>query len=161
MPISYVEMLVKARAQSIVAYGQSHVGLFNYPTKVGQQHRGLKGRNILGEVIERCHAHEIAVVIYTSLIFDRWAADNHPEWRMVTHDGKPQGEGGPARRAMPQLALSRVRARVRRRDLPELRLRGHALRHDVLAVALFLPALPEAVCRRSGRRDSAHDQLAR
>ena len=90
----YVEMLVKSRAQSIVAYGQSHVGLFNYPTKVGQQHRGLKGRNILGEVIERCHAHDIAVVIYTSLIFDRWAADQHPEWRMVTHDGKPQGEGG-------------------------------------------------------------------
>ena len=90
----YVDMLVKSRAQSIVAYGHSHVGLFNYPTKVGQQHRGLKGRNILGEVIERCHARDIAVVIYTSLIFDRWAADNHPEWRMVTHDGKPQGEGG-------------------------------------------------------------------
>lgn len=90
----YVEMLVKSRAQSIVCYGQSHVGLFNYPTKVGQQHRGLKGRNILGEMIERCHAHNIAVVIYTSLIFDRWAADNHPEWRMVTHEGKPQGAGG-------------------------------------------------------------------
>ena len=43
----YVAMLVKSRAQSIVAYGQSHVGLFNYPTQVGQQHRGLKGRNIL------------------------------------------------------------------------------------------------------------------
>ena len=90
----YVEMLVKSRAQSIVCYGQSHAGLFNYPTKVGQQHKGLKGRNILGEVIERCHAHDIAVVIYTSLIFDRWAADAHPEWRMVTHAGKPQGEGG-------------------------------------------------------------------
>jgi len=90
----YVEMLLKARAQSIVAYGHSHAGLFNYPTKVGQQHRGLKGRNILGEVIERCHKHDIAVVIYTSLIFDRWCADKHPEWRMVTHNGKPQGEGG-------------------------------------------------------------------
>ncbi len=91
---TYVDMLVKARAQSIVAYAQSHVGLFNYPTKVGQQHRGLKGRNILAEVIERCHKHQIAVVVYTSLIFDRSAADNHPEWRMVTHQGKPQGEGG-------------------------------------------------------------------
>jgi len=90
----YVEMLVKSRAQSIVAYGQSHVGLFNYPTKVGQEHKNLNGRNVLGEIIERCHAHKIAVVIYTSLIFDRWAADNHAEWRMVTHDGKIQGEGG-------------------------------------------------------------------
>jgi Hypothetical glycosyl hydrolase 6 len=93
-PERYVEMLVKSRAQSVVAYGQSHVGLFNYPTKVGRQHGGLKGRNILAEVIDRCHARDIAVVIYTSLIFDRWCADEHPEWRMVTHAGKPQGEGG-------------------------------------------------------------------
>ncbi|HEX3728130.1 MAG TPA: beta-galactosidase trimerization domain-containing protein [Pirellulales bacterium] len=91
---NYVDMLVKSRAQSVVAYAQSHVGLFNYPTKVGQQHRGLRGRNILAEIIERCHAHQIAVVVYTSLIFDRWAADTHPEWRMVTHQGKLQGEGG-------------------------------------------------------------------
>jgi hypothetical protein len=90
----YVEMLRKSRAQSIVAYGHSHVGLFNYPTKVGQQHRGLRGRNILQEIIERCHQNDIAVVIYTSLIFDRWAADQHADWRMVTHQGKPQGEGG-------------------------------------------------------------------
>ncbi|REK18160.1 MAG: hypothetical protein DWQ37_04515 [Planctomycetota bacterium] len=90
---NYVEMLVKARAQSVVCYGHSHVGLFNYPTKVGQQHRGLKGRNLLGEVIQRCHARDIAVVIYTSLIFDRWAADNHSDWRMITQAGKFQGEG--------------------------------------------------------------------
>ncbi len=90
----YVDMLVKSRAQSVVAYGHSHVGLFNYPTRVGQQHRGLKGRNILGEVIDGCHKHDIAVVVYTSLIFDRWASDQHSDWRMVTHDGKLQGEGG-------------------------------------------------------------------
>ena len=40
----YVAMLGKARAQSIVAYAMSHVGLFNYPTKVGRQHRNLEGR---------------------------------------------------------------------------------------------------------------------
>jgi Hypothetical glycosyl hydrolase 6/Lacto-N-biose phosphorylase central domain len=90
----YVEMLVKSRAQSIVCYCQSHVGLFNFPTKVGQEHRGLKGRNIVAEMIGRCHKKNIAVVLYTSLIFDRWAADNHPEWRMRTHDDKIQGEGG-------------------------------------------------------------------
>ena len=45
----YLQRLVTSRAQSIVCYAQSHVGLFNYPTKVGQQHRGLKGRNIFAE----------------------------------------------------------------------------------------------------------------
>jgi hypothetical protein len=90
----YAEMLATSRAQSIVAYCQSHVGLFNYPTMVGQEHRGLKGRNILQDIIDCCHARSIAVVLYVSLIFDRWAADTHPEWRMVTHDGGFHGEGG-------------------------------------------------------------------
>ncbi len=89
----YVQMLVKSRAQSIVCYAHSHVGLFNYPTKVGQQHRGLKGRNIVQEMIERCHAHNIAVVLYTSLIHDRWAFDEHPEWRMQKFDGTQYGVG--------------------------------------------------------------------
>ena len=90
----YVAMLVRARAQSIVAYAMSHVGLFNYPTKVGRPHKGLKERNLVREIIDACHAHQIAVQLYNSLIFDRTTADLHPEWRMRTVDGKPHGEGG-------------------------------------------------------------------
>ncbi len=90
----YVAMLAKARAQSIVAYAMSHVGLFNYPTKVGRQHKNLKGRNIVREIIERCHSHGIAVVLYNSLIFDRTTADLHPDWRMRAVDGGFHGQGG-------------------------------------------------------------------
>src|SRR5262245_48080885 len=90
----YAGRLVEAQAQSIVAYAQSHGGLFNYQTRGGQQHRNQKGRNLLGEILAACHARGIAVVVYTSLIFDRWAADRHPEWRIVTWDGKIQGQGG-------------------------------------------------------------------
>jgi len=93
-PQQYVDMLVKSRAQSVVCYCQSHVGLFNYPTKVGQQHRGLGGRNVLKEMIDLCHEKQIGVALYTSLIFDRWAGDQHPEWRMRTWENKIQGEGG-------------------------------------------------------------------
>jgi hypothetical protein len=89
----YAARLVEAKAQSIVAYGHSHAGLFNYPTKIGRQHAAQKGRNVLGEIVAACHEKGIAVVVYMSLIFDRWCADNHPEWRMVMHDGKPFGEG--------------------------------------------------------------------
>jgi Hypothetical glycosyl hydrolase 6/Beta-galactosidase trimerisation domain len=90
----YARALVEAKAQSIVAYAQSHVGLFNYPTKVGKQHAGWKGRDGFGAILAACRDKGIAVVAYTSLIFDRWAADNHPEWRIVAHDGKPMGQGG-------------------------------------------------------------------
>jgi uncharacterized lipoprotein YddW (UPF0748 family) len=82
------------RVRSRVCYCQSHVGLFNYPTQVGRQHAAFQGRNVLGEMIDACHRRGIAVQIYTSLIFDRSAADEHPEWRMRTWEGKVQGEGG-------------------------------------------------------------------
>lgn len=93
-PARYVRALVEAKAQSIVAYAQSHAGLFNYPTKVGKQHAGLKGRDVFGEVLRLCHEKKIAVVAYTSLIYDRTTADAHPDWRMVGSDGKPMGQGG-------------------------------------------------------------------
>jgi hypothetical protein len=92
--VRYADALVEAKAESIVCYAQSHVGLFNYPTAVGKQHAGWKGRDGFWEMLDACHARKIAVVAYTSLIFDRWAADNHPEWRMAAHDGKPLGAGG-------------------------------------------------------------------
>lgn len=87
-PHTYVDMLKKARAQSVVLYAHSHVGLFNYPTRVGEMHRGLKGRDIFGEVLDLCHQNGIQGVAYTSLIFDRWASDHHPEWRIQLLDGR-------------------------------------------------------------------------
>lgn len=89
----YVEALVQSRAQSIVCYAHSHVGLFNYPTKVGRQHAGLKDRDIVAEMIERCHRKGIAVVLYVSVIHDRWAADQHPDWRIIHPNGGPFGRG--------------------------------------------------------------------
>jgi hypothetical protein len=92
-PERYVAMLVQAKAQSIVAYAMSHTGLFNYPSQVGRQHRNLRGRNIVQEIINRCHARGIAVVLYNSLIYDRATADRHPEWRMKAVDGGVHGSG--------------------------------------------------------------------
>ncbi len=89
----YVEALVRSRAQSIVCYAHSHVGLFNYPTKVGRQHAGLQGRDIVAEMIERCHQRGIAVVLYVSVIHDRWASDQHPDWRIVHPNGGNFGRG--------------------------------------------------------------------
>jgi hypothetical protein len=93
-PDEYLARLVESRAQSIVCYAQSHVGLFNYPTKVGKQHAAFAGRDVIAELMSRCRSKEIAVVLYTSLIHDRWAYDQHPDWRMLRADGKPISEGG-------------------------------------------------------------------
>ena len=93
----YIGALVKAQAQSVVAYADSCVGLTFYPTQVGQMHRNLAGRDIVAEVIEGCHRAGITVAVYMSVIFERWAYDHDPDWLIYRADGKeaaPTGRNG-------------------------------------------------------------------
>lgn len=91
-PAKIVETLKKAGAQMICVKGRPHTGLANFPTKYGRQHRGLKGRDYVGEMVKLCHDNGIAVMGYFSQIFDNWAYENHPEWRMVNREGKTSRE---------------------------------------------------------------------
>ena len=84
----YVEALKDAGVQAAMVKGKPHTGLCYYPTKVGRMHRGLKGYDFLGEMIKACHANNIAVIAYVSQIFDNWAYEEHPAWRVVTAEGK-------------------------------------------------------------------------
>ena len=86
-PVDYVRLLKLADVQSTVLYAQSHTGLTNFPTKVGRQHRAMQGKNLLGQLIDECHKNKIAVQLYFSVIFDRWASDHHPDWRIKAVDG--------------------------------------------------------------------------
>ncbi|MFC1713992.1 beta-galactosidase trimerization domain-containing protein [Candidatus Poribacteria bacterium] len=88
----YLDMLTLAQVQSAVVYAHSHVGLCYFPTKVGKMHSGLKGRNILGEVIDLCHKNDIAVSVYASLIYDTWAYRNNPDWKIIDLNGNPVSE---------------------------------------------------------------------
>jgi len=91
-PENYVEMLRLCQVKSSVVYAQSHVGLCNFPTKVGRTHNGMKGKDRLKKVIELCHQQGIGVQLYFSVIFDRWAYDNHPDWRIILVNGKAAAE---------------------------------------------------------------------
>jgi hypothetical protein len=91
-PQTYVEMLRRAQVQSAVVYAHSHVGLCYFPSQVGPRHKGLRGRNFFGEVVDRCHQHGIAVVAYCSLIFDTAAYRSHPDWKIIGVDGQPVAE---------------------------------------------------------------------
>ncbi|MEM2939941.1 MAG: family 10 glycosylhydrolase [Thermoproteota archaeon] len=88
-PENYVRMLKLAGVKSAMVYANSHVGYCYWPTRTGRTHRGIKGRDVLGEIIDLCHKEEIDVIIYYSLIFNNWAYEQHPEWRIVKVDGKP------------------------------------------------------------------------
>ena len=91
-PNDYVERLRACGIQSAVVYAHSHAGHAYYPTRVGHMHSGLRGRDILAKLIERCHAHGIAVVAYYSLIYDDLAYEQHPDWRIVDAQGKDVAE---------------------------------------------------------------------
>ena len=79
-PDEFVNALARSCAQS-------HVGLFNYPTNIGKQHASLGGSDLVAELIDRCHAHGISVVLYVSVIHDRWASDQNPDWRIIHPNG--------------------------------------------------------------------------
>lgn len=91
-PEHIVEVMKEAGAQMLVVKGRPHTGLALFPTKYGRMHKGLKGRDYVGEMIELCHKNGIAVQCYFSQIFDNYAYDHHPDWRMVNGEGKGSRE---------------------------------------------------------------------
>lgn len=86
-PKHIVDTMKEAGVQMLVVKCRPHTGLALFPTKYGRMHKGLKGRDYVGEMIELCHRNNIAVQAYFSQIFDNWAYDNHPDWRMVNCEG--------------------------------------------------------------------------
>ena len=84
---AYVAALKDAGIQTAMVKAMPHTGLKHYPSKIGRMYRGFRGRDFIGEMIERCHAAGICVEIYFSQVFDNWAYDNHPDWRCVTSNG--------------------------------------------------------------------------
>ena len=88
-PEEYFENLKKAHVQNAMLYFQSHVGLCYYPTKSGKMHKGFRGKEDAMKRLSRmCRENGITVTGYYSLIYNNWAHDQHPEWRMVGSDGK-------------------------------------------------------------------------
>lgn len=92
---AYFENLKKANIESAMIYLQSHVGLCYYPTKVGKLHKGFIGKeDAIKRLIDKCRESGIAVTGYYSLIFNNWAHDTHPEWRMIDENGTSKRENG-------------------------------------------------------------------
>lgn len=86
-PEKIVETMKDAGVQMLVVKSRPHTGLALFPTKYGRMHRGLKGRDYFGEMIDLCHKNGIAVQAYFSQNFDNLAYEQHPEWRMINCDG--------------------------------------------------------------------------
>jgi hypothetical protein len=86
-PEEYVRTIADAGFEALLTQAQSEVGLCLYPTKVGQMHGALKGRDFVGEVAAQCRRRGLHVLAYISLMTDNWAYQTHPDWRFLWEDG--------------------------------------------------------------------------
>ena len=85
---NYVSLLKKAKVQTAMVYANSHVGLCYWPTENGTMHRGLKGKDFIGQMIKRFHEEDISVVVYFSLIFDNKAYEQIENCRIINEAGQ-------------------------------------------------------------------------
>jgi len=93
-PEDYVDNLRRAKIQAAMIYLQSHVGLCNFPTKSGREHKAFVNGDKISRLIGLCRKNGIKVVGYYSLIHNNRAEDDHPDWRMVDDSGKTEREKG-------------------------------------------------------------------
>ena len=87
-PKTYVVNMKRAHVQSVMIYANSHVGYCYWPTESGKVHAGINGRDILGEILQLCKQEKMDTVVYYSLVYNNWAYEQHPAWRIRNVDGK-------------------------------------------------------------------------
>jgi hypothetical protein len=83
----YVDSIARAGFQALMQYANSHAGLCLWPTKIGPMHAGMKGRDYFGEVMAECRHRGLHRLAYYSVIFDAWAFEHHPDWRILPEEG--------------------------------------------------------------------------
>jgi hypothetical protein len=84
---AFAQRLKEGEVDSINIFAKCHHGMSYYPTKVGIVHPHLKF-DLLGEQIEALHQADITCPVYVSIMWDDWAAQEHPEWVAITKDGR-------------------------------------------------------------------------
>jgi len=84
---AFARRLKEGNVNSINIFAKCHHGMSYYPTKVGIVHPALTF-DLLGEQIEALHQADIKCPVYVSIMWDDWAAQEHPEWIMIDKDGR-------------------------------------------------------------------------
>ena len=92
-PEEFASILAAAHVNSVTCFARCHHGYIYYDTKLfpERRHPHLK-RNLLKEQIEACHKRGIRVPIYTTVHWDHFTANEHPEWLMRDEKGQAVGQ---------------------------------------------------------------------
>lgn len=88
-PQQFTSTLKEARVNSITCFARCHHGWIYFDTQAFPERRHPHlTRNLLAEQIEACHANDIRVPIYTTVQWDYFTAERHPEWLVITPKGR-------------------------------------------------------------------------
>ncbi len=88
---AFARRMREAQVASVTVFAKCHHGMSYYPTRVGERHPHLGGRDLLGEMIEALHREGIRAPVYTTVCWEERVADLHPEWRQMYADGRFAG----------------------------------------------------------------------
>ena len=78
-----------AGVQCVMIYSMEHWGYALYDTKVGYKHPKFR-YDYVGKQVEAARRYGISPLCYYSFNFANEIAVRHPDWRMLTRDGKPE-----------------------------------------------------------------------
>jgi hypothetical protein len=81
-PLAKADLYARAGVSSVMVSCKALTGLCFWPTKVGEMHPGIRGRDVVGETFQALRERGIAACAYYSAICDNWASETHPEWHI-------------------------------------------------------------------------------
>jgi hypothetical protein len=81
-PDRIVEDVLSTGADIVAVYATNQFGIAYYPSRFLPLHPGLRGRDYVGELLDRFRAAGRRVVLYAN-----WLDSKHPEWQFVPATG--------------------------------------------------------------------------
>ena len=85
---AYVSTLAKGKSTGIMLYCNSHVGLALYPSKLGPVHRAIGKGDFVADALQAARRRNLSVVAYYSAVYNNAAFLEHPDWRILPHQGE-------------------------------------------------------------------------
>jgi hypothetical protein len=91
-PAALASEYKKAQVEGVLLYCKSHMGQNYWPSPVGGIHPAARNRDLVGELVSELKKLNIRPAAYHSVMYDNWAAEHFPEWRVKSSTTLQNGE---------------------------------------------------------------------